>query len=116
MITGVHSLIYAEDAEAARAFLRDVLGLEFVAAHHTWLIFRSPPAEIAVHPVAPGHMKHELWLMCDDVAATRGDLETKGVRFTQDIRDDGRGLTTAFGVPGAGVVGLYQPKHPPAAY
>lgn len=116
MITGVHALIYAEDAERARAFLRDVLGWEHVVAHDTWLIFKSPPTEIAVHPIPAGHEKHELWLMCDDVEATRRELEAKGVRFVRDIRDDGFGLTTAFEVPGAGVMGLYEPRHPTAAY
>ena len=116
VITGVHTLIYAEDAERARDFLREVLGWDYVVAHDSWLIFRSPPGEVAVHPVPAGHQKHELWLMCDDVNATRRDLEAKGVRFTRDVRDDGWGLTTAFELPGAGEVGLYQPRHPTAAY
>jgi catechol 2,3-dioxygenase-like lactoylglutathione lyase family enzyme len=30
MITAVHALVYAEDAEAARAFFRDVLGWPYV--------------------------------------------------------------------------------------
>jgi len=37
VITGLHTIVYAEDAERARAFLRDVLGLAFVDAHaKTW--------------------------------------------------------------------------------
>ena len=38
MITGVHTLVYANDAEAARAFFRDVLGWLHVDAHGGWLI------------------------------------------------------------------------------
>lgn len=53
MITGAHSILYASDAEAARAFFRDVLGLAHVDAGHGWLIFKSPPAELAVHPTGP---------------------------------------------------------------
>ena len=33
MITGVHAVVYAEDADAARAFFRDVLGFPNVDAH-----------------------------------------------------------------------------------
>jgi catechol 2,3-dioxygenase-like lactoylglutathione lyase family enzyme len=116
VITGVHTLLFAEDAERARAFLRDVLGWSYVIAHENWLIFKAPPGEIAVHPVPAGHQRHELWLMCDDVETTRRELEAKGVRFTRDIRDDGFGLTTTFEVPGAGEMSLYEPRHPTAAY
>jgi catechol 2,3-dioxygenase-like lactoylglutathione lyase family enzyme len=39
VIAGAHTLIYAEDADAARAFLRDVLGFSSVDAGDGWLIF-----------------------------------------------------------------------------
>ena len=116
MVTGVHALIFAEDAERARAFFRDVPDWDHVDAGGSWLIFKTPPGEVAMHPVPAREMKHELWLMCDDVDATRRELEAKGVRFVRDVRDDGWGLTTAFEVPGAGELGLYQPRHPTAAY
>jgi hypothetical protein len=38
------------DAEADRAFFRDVLGFKSVDAGHGWLIFALPPAEAAFHP------------------------------------------------------------------
>ena len=41
MITAVHTLVYADDAEAARAFFRDVLGWAHIDAHGGWLIFKS---------------------------------------------------------------------------
>ena len=47
MITGMHSIAYASDADAARAFFRDVLGLPLADAHDGWLIFRQPPSELA---------------------------------------------------------------------
>ena len=50
MITGAHAILYSTDAEADRAFLRDVLDLPFVDAGHGWLIFALPPAELGVHP------------------------------------------------------------------
>ena len=50
MITGVHAIIFTADAEADRAFFRDVLNLRAVEAGDGWLIFVLPPAELAAHP------------------------------------------------------------------
>lgn len=112
MITGAHTIVYAEDAEAARAFLRDVLGLRHVDAGDGWLIFQAPPSELAVHPAGPtGSGKHEFYLMCDDLRATMADLAAKGVEFVGDVSDEGWGLLTRLRVPGAGEWGLYQPRH-----
>jgi catechol 2,3-dioxygenase-like lactoylglutathione lyase family enzyme len=115
-IIGAHTIIYAHDAEAARAFFRDVLGLPHVAAGGGWLIFRSPPAEVAVHPVADAaeDARHELYLMCDDIQATMTDLRAKGVQFDGEPQDLRWGLLASMQVPGAGTVGLYQPMHPMA--
>ena len=49
MITAVHTLVYAEDADAARALFRDVLEWPFVDAHDGWLIFGTGPSELGVH-------------------------------------------------------------------
>lgn len=114
MITGAHSIIYATDAEAARAFLRDTLGLSNVDAGDGWLIFKSPPAEVAVHPTDPaGSGTVELYLMCDDLEATMSDLKAKGIEVGS-VTDAGWGLLTTIDVPGAGQVGLYEPRHPVA--
>ncbi|MPZ83392.1 MAG: extradiol dioxygenase [Actinophytocola sp.] len=114
MITGAHSIIYASDAEAARTFLRDVLGLSNVDAGGGWLIFRSPPAEVAVHPTGDAVGRHELYLMCDDLEATMAELAAKGVAFTSEVSDQGWGRLTSLAVPGAGSLGLYEPRHPTA--
>ena len=50
MINGAHIILYSTDAEADRVFIRDVLGFAGVDAGGGWLIFKLPPAEIAVHP------------------------------------------------------------------
>jgi catechol 2,3-dioxygenase-like lactoylglutathione lyase family enzyme len=114
MITGAHSIIYATDAEAARSFLRDTLGLSNVDAGDGWLIFKSPPGELAVHPADPSASGTvELYLMCDDLAATTADLRAKGVEVGE-VTQAGWGLLTTVRVPGAGEVGLYQPRHPVA--
>jgi predicted enzyme related to lactoylglutathione lyase len=120
MITAVHTLVYADDPEAARAFFRDVVGWPHIDAHGGWLIFRTGPSELGVHPTSDAGehatigQHHEITLMCDDIAATVAELEAKGAEFTRGIRDDGFGLTTALRIPGAGEMLLYQPRHPPA--
>ncbi|MCI0585450.1 MAG: extradiol dioxygenase, partial [Planctomycetes bacterium] len=45
MLIGGHSIIYSRNAEADRAFLRDVLRLPNVDVGEGWLIFGLPPAE-----------------------------------------------------------------------
>ena len=91
MITGAHAIIFSTEAEQARAFLHDVLGLDSVDAGGGWLIFALPPAELAVHPTeTETETEHELYLMCDDVHATVAELTAKGAQFTRrpiDSRD-----------------------------
>ena len=111
MINGAHVIVYSRDAEADRAFVRDVLGFDAVDAGGGWLIFKLPPAELAVHPAATGGT-HELYLMCDDVRATVDELTALGVEFVRDVSDEGFGLLTAIRLPGGGEVGLYEPRHP----
>ena len=113
MITGVHAIIYAGQAEEVRAFLRDVLGFQSVDAGGGWLIFACPPAELAAHPAESGN-RHELYLMCDDIDTTVKELTAKGVEFTGPVRDQGFGLITALRLPGGGELGLYEPRHPTA--
>ena len=112
MINAVHAVIYTKDAEAVRAFFRDVLGFSSVDAGHGWLIFALPPAELGIHPTSSvlEDGRHLLYLMCDDVAATVTELKGKGVEFTQPIKDAGFGLLTAMKIPGGGELHLYQPK------
>jgi len=125
VLTSLHALIYSDDPPATRAFLRDVLGwpnVEHPESEAGWLIFRSGPSEVGVHPTntvwegeeysSPRH--HELSLMCDDIEATRAELEAKGAVFTGPVTDQGFGLTTFVDVPGADPLMLYQPKHPTA--
>jgi catechol 2,3-dioxygenase-like lactoylglutathione lyase family enzyme len=52
MITSIHTLIYSDDANATRAFLRDILGWKYVTEDfdNDWLIFKSGPSEMVVHP------------------------------------------------------------------
>lgn len=112
MISGLHTIIYSADADADRAFFRDVLGFPAVDAGHGWLIFAAPPSEIAFHPDA-ANGRHELYLMCDDLAATMRELEGKSVRCGA-VSDESWGRLTSLRLPGGGELGLYEPRHPTA--
>jgi catechol 2,3-dioxygenase-like lactoylglutathione lyase family enzyme len=109
MITGAHIILYSTDAEADRAFLRDVLEFPHLEIGHGWLLFRLPEAEAAVHP-AESNGNHELWLMCDDLEAAIATLKDKGVACDEP-GDQRWGRTTRITLPGGGKLGLYQPRH-----
>ena len=120
MIDAAHVVIYSSDAEADRAFFRDVLGFPSVDAGGGWLIFRLPSAELGIHPTDEPQWKgsealigrHQLYLMCDDVEGTVKELKGKGVEFTRAVQDAGWGLLTSIKLPGGSELYLYQPKHP----
>ena len=112
MISGAHIIIYSKDAEADRAFFRNVLGFASVDAGHGWLIFAMPPAEAAFHPSDANDVL-ELYFMCEDLKAEMAALAEKGVRCS-DVQEVRWGSITKIQLPGGGKVGLYQPKHPTA--
>jgi catechol 2,3-dioxygenase-like lactoylglutathione lyase family enzyme len=112
MIFGAHVVVYSKDAEADRAFFRDILGLKSVDAGHGWLIFALPPAEAAFHPDEKND-RHELYFMCDDLKAEMSGLKTKGVACSE-IQEARWGSITTVKLPSGAHVGLYQPKHPMA--
>lgn len=107
MIKGVHAMFNATDAEAARAFLRDKLGLPCRDTGDGWLMFDLPEADVGCHP-AERHT-HEISFYTDDIESTVAELKAKGVE-TPPVEDRGWGLVTRVEVPGAGPVDLYQPK------
>jgi hypothetical protein len=123
MITAVHTLVYAHDPEAARAFFRDVLELPGVDTGGGWLIFGSGPSELAVHPSSWEHegrsgsteQQFDVSLMCDDLGQTMADLSARGATFRGEVTDEGWGLATRLVVPGAGELTLYQPQYDPPA-
>jgi predicted enzyme related to lactoylglutathione lyase len=125
MLRAVHTLIYSDDPQATRAFLRDVLGwpyLEDASSEPGWLIFKTGPSELGVHPTSGtwegeefSHPRqHTVSLVCDDIARTRAELEAKGATFSTEIEDFGFGLGTTLELPGAGGILLYEPRHPTA--
>jgi hypothetical protein len=109
VISGAHVILYSKDAEADRAFFRDVLAFKSIDAGHGWLIFALPPAEAAVHPSEEGDAC-ELYLMCSDLKAEMASLAKKGVSCSAP--EEARwGSVTSVRLPGGGRVGLYQPRH-----
>ncbi len=86
MITAAHLIAFADDADVARAFFRDVLGFSSVDAGDGWLIFALPP-----RPQLAG--------------GTRASS-----RHRSPMQDWGR--IAMLLVPGHGEVGVYEPTHP----
>ncbi len=113
MIVGAHTIVFAEDAEATRAFFADVLDLRAVDAGGGWLIFALPPAELACHPATDDSGRHELYLMCDDLEATMAELRAKGVELGP-VAEERWGRVTTITLPDGGELGLYEPRHPTA--
>jgi catechol 2,3-dioxygenase-like lactoylglutathione lyase family enzyme len=109
MISGTHVVVYSKNAEADRAFFRDVLEFKSVDAGHGWLIFALPPAEAAFHS-SDENGAHELYFMCDDLKAEMASLAEKDVRCSE-VQEARWGSTTKVRLPGGGEIGLYQPKH-----
>jgi hypothetical protein len=109
-ITGAHVVLYTPEPEALRSLVRDVAGWRHVDAGDGWLIFALPPAELAAHPTE-GETKHELLLMCDDVAATVVELRAKGVEVRGEPEERGFGIATTIVLPGGVEILLYEPRH-----
>jgi catechol 2,3-dioxygenase-like lactoylglutathione lyase family enzyme len=123
MISGAHVLLYSQDAEADRAFFRDVLGFPSVDAGEGWLIFALPASELGVHPT-DGAFRQQLhggrhlleavlYLMCSDLPAYMQVLEAKKV-WCSPIEKEPWGIKTTIRLPSGGELGLYQPTHPTA--
>jgi predicted enzyme related to lactoylglutathione lyase len=113
MIGGVHTILYSKQADAVRAFFREVLEFPSVDAGHGWLIFTAPPGELAIHPTEE-RGGQELYLMCADIKAEVARLQAKGVEFSEPITEQGWGSLTKLKLPDGESLGLYQPKHPMA--
>ena len=111
MVTGAHVVIFSHDAEADRAFFKDVLGLPFVSAGGGWPIFALPPAEVAVHPDERGG-RHELYLLCADIGTAVAELESMGIKVERPLEDARWGRMATLRLPGGGELRMYQPQHP----
>ena len=110
MINGAHAIIYSTNADADRAFLRDVLKLSHIDSGGGWLIFALPPAEVAVHPGDKNDV-HEFFFLCDDVNAFAAEMRARGI-VCDTVREETWGSVTRLTLPGGGRLGIYQAKHP----
>jgi catechol 2,3-dioxygenase-like lactoylglutathione lyase family enzyme len=119
MITGAHILLFSADADADRAFLRDVLEFRAIDAGHGWPIFGLPPAEMAVHPAeidaaaSGSEFDASLYLMCADVRAFMASMAARNIECSPRAQERW-GLRTAIRLPSGGQLGVYQPLHPTA--
>lgn len=127
MITSIHTMIYSDDADATRIFLRDVLQWPYADAGYSdgetgWLIFRCGPSEMGIHPTRSEwegkvytHEKHqEISLMCDNLETTMAELSGRGAEFEGGIQEEMYGKIAMLKVPGYGLMQLYEPLHPVA--
>ena len=114
MIKGVHTMFYTSQARELREFLRDKIGLSGTDVGDGWLIFDLPEADLGCHPTEPGGPLSgtgNISFYCDDIAQTKKELESRGVEFTQEVKDEGYGLVTYFRAPGGFDIQLYQPRY-----
>lgn len=74
-----------------------------------WLIFKTPPAELGIHP-ADGPSAAEVSLMCEDINATVATLAAHGVPMT-DVNSRGYGIAVDVTLPGGGTIQFYEPRH-----
>jgi hypothetical protein len=109
MITGAHTVIYSTNAEADRAFFRDIIKLPNVDAGDGWLIFGLPPGEVAVHPSEKNDM-HEFFLMCEDMNEFLAEMRKHDVAY-EPAMDLSYGRLAYITLPGGGKLGVYEPRH-----
>ncbi len=109
LLAATHAIIYSTNPAADRAFFRAVLHLPHVDVGEGWLIFRLPPAEVAVHP-ADQSGRQELYLLCDDVETFIQEMAKRGISCTP-IQSQAWGWLTQISLPGGGQLGVYQPRH-----
>jgi len=116
MIDTIHVTVYTSDKNAneLRSFLRDVLELPGFDAGGGWLIF-ALPGEIGFHP---DERKRDgdpagqtLGFACNNLDKVVADLKNKGVKFVDEIRDEGWGRITSFRMPGGMEADLYEPRY-----
>lgn len=112
MIYGAHIIIFSQDADADRVFMRDILGFSSIDVGGGWLVFALPPAELAVHPDEVNG-RHELFLMTDDLDSEMASLKERGVECS-DVEVARWGTVTRIRLPGGGDVALYQSSLPTA--
>ncbi|WP_375765499.1 hypothetical protein NR798_27735 [Archangium gephyra] len=115
MIKGVHAMFYSSEAGALRDFIKNKLQLPYSDVGEGWLIFDLPEGDIGCHPTdfpgSPPSGTHNVSFYCDDIQKTVAELRGRGVKFDDEISDQGFGFTANFTMPGNVKIQLYQPKY-----
>jgi hypothetical protein len=109
MLIGAHVMIQSRDDKADMAFFTDVLKLKSVDAGDGFLIFGLPQTDLAVHE-SEQNGGHQLYFMCDDIAAFAADMKSRGIACTAPA-DRGWGVICEITLPGGGALSVYQPRH-----
>ncbi len=109
MISGAHVMIYSANAEADRAFFRDVFEMKTVDAGGGWLIFAVPPTELGIHPAATGG-KTDFYLMTPDLDAFEAKMASAGAAVMPAM-EEGWGRAVNVTLPSGMTMGVYQPRH-----
>lgn len=94
----------AQDVERARAFYRDVLGLEPVREHRNHLFYECGGNSFLVFPSsgAPSGTHDQLGFVVEDVEAAVAQLRARGVRF--ETYEPPPGSTVSDGIMDYGTV------------
>ncbi|MGH6875754.1 MAG: VOC family protein [Rhizomicrobium sp.] len=109
MIIGAHIMLQSTNDKADMAFLTDVLKLQSINAGGGYVIFGIPPAEMSIHGSDRNDV-HQLYFMCEEIAAFTGDMTRHGIAFSTPVRQSW-GTVTEITLPGGGKLGVYQPRH-----
>ena len=126
----LETVLYASDLDAAEAFYREVLGLNFVAkSERRHVFFRlgaqmlllfnpaettRPPDKYARLPVPPhgtigqGHVCFRA--NTDEIEAWRKDLEAKGIYIEADFEWPGGGRSIYFRDPAGNCLEFAEPR------
>ena len=109
MIIGAHVMLQSTNDKADMAFLTDVLKLPSINAGGGYMIYGIPPAEMSIHGSDRNDV-HQLYFMCENIAAFTGDMTRHGIPFSTPVRRSW-GTATEITLPGGGKLGVYQPHH-----
>ena len=108
-------MFYSSEAQALREFLRDKLQIPHTDIGRGWLIFDFPEGDLGCHPTdfegSPPSGTHNVSFVCDNIFETVDELKGRGVKFLNEVQDEGFGLTTRLMLPGGVEVKLYEPRY-----
>ncbi len=105
-------ILRTPDIEAARAFYSDVLG--FAIEQESPAFFSVAPVEgqgasLGVGVGKPSAEGAEIWWRVDDADALHAALVAKGVRITEEPKDNPFGRSISFADPAGNILHAYQP-------